>query len=60
MFLVGENKFLEDFAENVKKEIVTALEPLEQIMARAQVGQPARQAANVAGHRKQRENLPTR
>ena len=50
MFPVGENKFLEDFAETVKTKIVTALETLEQLMARAQVGQPARQAANVLLH----------
>ena len=47
---VGENKFVEDFAETVKTKIVTALKPLEQLTARAQVGQPARQAANVLLH----------
>ena len=29
VFPVGENKFLEDFAETVKTKIVTALEPLD-------------------------------
>ena len=43
---MGENNFLEDFAETVKTKIATALEPLEQLTARAQVGQPAREAAN--------------
>ena len=35
VFPVGENKFLEDFEETVKTKIVTALEPLEQLTARA-------------------------
>ena len=41
---------MEDFADTVKAKIVTALEPLEQLTARAQVGQPASQAANVLLH----------
>ena len=50
VFPVGENKFLEDFTETSKTKIVTALEPLGQLTARAQVGQPARQAANALLH----------
>ena len=38
---MGENEFLEDFAETVKTKMVTALEPLEQITAGTQVAQPA-------------------
>ena len=38
VFPIGENKFLEDFADTVKTRIVTTLETLEQLTARAQVG----------------------
>ena len=50
VFPVEDYKFLADFAESVKNKIVKALERLEQITARAQVGQPARQVANVLLH----------
>ena len=48
VFPVGENKFLEDFAETVSTKMVTAPEPLEQLTARAQSwGSRRRLAANV-------------
>ena len=44
---IGETKFLTDFTESVKDNIIGALNHIEQHTANAQVGQPARQAANV-------------
>ena len=38
---------LADFAESVKDKIIGALSPIEQLTVKAQVGQTARQAANV-------------
>ena len=40
-------KFLAPFAETVKDNIVEALSPIAQLTAKAQVGQPSRQAVKV-------------
>ena len=41
---------LADFANSTRTNCVSAMKPVEQPMARAQAGQPSRQAANVLLH----------
>ena len=50
VFPVGETSFMTAFANRCQDKTMEALEPIEMLLTTAQVGQLARQAANVVLH----------